>query len=57
MELAKRRTPVNLYISTYNRLESLKIHPNQSFDELINQLLDKLEAKEPKATGCAECKS
>ena len=37
------RTSIELKRGTKGRLELLKIHPRQSFDELINEILDFLE--------------
>lgn len=34
-------TTIKLKKTTKDRLEELKIHPNQSYDEVLNILLDK----------------
>ena len=33
-------TSIGIKPSTKERLEKLKVHPNQSFDELINNILN-----------------
>lgn len=33
-------TSIGIKPKTKERLEKLKVHPNQSFDELINKILD-----------------
>lgn len=36
-------TTMSVKQSTKERLEKLKIHPNQSFDEILNNMLDKVK--------------
>ena len=36
-------TTIAVYPATKARLERLKVHPNQSFDEILNEVLDKLK--------------
>lgn len=39
-------TSIRLKVSTWNRLKDRKSHPNQSFDDVINDLLDRAEESE-----------
>jgi len=39
-------TTIALLHSTKNALDKLKIHPNQSYDELLREILKKLKEKE-----------
>ena len=34
-------TTMSVKQSTKERLEKLKVHPNQSYDEIINEVIDK----------------
>ena len=38
-------TSIGIKPSTKEKLEKLKVHPNQSFDELINTILEKFNTK------------
>jgi hypothetical protein len=39
-------TTISLSYSTKKRLETHKIHPNESYDDALNRVLDKAEGKE-----------
>lgn len=39
----KKDTVMRIKITTKERLKKLKIHPRQSYDEVINIILDKIE--------------
>ncbi|WP_177167502.1 hypothetical protein [Halopenitus malekzadehii] len=39
-------TSIRLKISTWNRLKDRKTHPNESFDDVINDLIDLAEEAE-----------
>ena len=45
-EKDKKRRTANLFDSTFDRLDALKDHPRQSYDEVINKALDKLDSLE-----------
>lgn len=39
-------TSIRIKVDTWNRLKDRKTRPNESFDDVINDLLDKVEAQE-----------
>jgi hypothetical protein len=45
MVLTAKDKPVKLSDKTKKRLNAIKIHPRQSYDEVINKLLDGREKK------------
>lgn len=38
-------TTISLDAKTKDRIEKLKVHPNQSFDEILNEIVDLYEKK------------
>ena len=41
-----QESSIRVLMGTKERLKALKVHPNQSYDELLNQLMDEKEGKE-----------
>ncbi len=47
-----RKTTITVHKKTLDRLASLKVHPNQSLEEVLTNLLDQLKGP-PKEEGTA----
>jgi hypothetical protein len=41
--MEKERTSMTLFVKTKKRLDGWKMHPRQSYDELLNTMLDFVE--------------